>query len=128
MRQGGDIFDRLDNKPRRLQGRNGAFSTSAWSLYLDFYLFDPHFDGLFGRLLSRHLSGVRGTLAASLETARSRTRPAQRLTLQVGNSDHRVVEGCLDVDDGLGDVPSDFFSLWTDLSHFPKPRSLFRPL
>ena len=128
MRQRGDILNRLDNKTRRLEGRNGAFSTSAWSFHLDFYLFDPHFDGLLGRLLSSHLPGVRGTFAASLEATRSRARPAQRLTLQVGNSDHRVVEGCLDVDDGLGDVPSDFFSLWTDLSHFPKPRSLFRPL
>ena len=96
MRQRGDVFDRLDLQPGRLQGRDRAFPAAAGSLHLHVDFLDAELRRLFGRLLGGKLTGKRRALAASLEPARAGARPAERVALRVGDRHRRVVERRLD--------------------------------
>ena len=54
--------------------------------------------------LGRHLGGIGGGLAGTLETDVASRGPGQDLALLVGDGDDRVVEAGLDVGDAVGDV------------------------
>jgi len=124
VRQWGDVLDGLDDQPCCLKGCDRALAARPGSLHSDIDFLDTHFNRFFGGLLGRHLSRIGSTFTASLEAACPGTRPANRFTLQVRDRDHRIIEGRLNVDDRLGDVPSDLFTFWTNLSHVTKPRRL----
>src|SRR6202011_606066 len=70
-----------------------------------------HFQGahavflrLLGNVFGRDLRGIRGRLARTLETHRSRRRPGNGVALRVGDGDGRVVERRIHVRDAGGDV------------------------
>src|SRR5690606_1995745 len=52
---------------------------------------------LLGDILGGHLRRKRRGLARSLEALGSGRRPGNRIALSVGNGDHRIVEGRIDV-------------------------------
>src|SRR3546814_9432665 len=48
--------------------------------------------------------GIRRRLARALEALSARRRPGNGVALRVGDGDHRVVERCIHMRDGRGDV------------------------
>ena len=58
---------------------------------------DAKFRGFFSRLLRGALAGKRSALATSLESTRTRTCPAECVTLRVRNGHGGIVEGGPDV-------------------------------
>ena len=75
MRDGRNIFNRLDHKASLLQGSNCTLPTTAGTV--DFNVNFPHakFHGLFGGLLSGHLTSERRAFSAALKVAGSARRP-----------------------------------------------------
>ena len=84
VRQGRDVFNRLDLQPRRLQRRNGALAAAAGPFHLHVDFLHAELDGLLGHLLRRQLPGKGRALAASLETTSARARPTECLALGDG--------------------------------------------
>src|SRR5690606_1749234 len=73
------------------------FTAGAGALDFDFEGTDAMFGGLLARILGAHLRRVRGRFAAALEAHHAGARPGNRIALRVGDGDHRVVEGRVDV-------------------------------
>lgn len=115
MRNWGAIFDRLDRQTSGGQSGDRTFTTTARSVDLHVNFSQTELQSLFSSLLSCTLTGERSAFTASLEAASSGARPAQRVTLAIGDGHLGVVEGCLDMDNPLLNVTSRL-SLY-DLGH-----------
>ena len=120
MRKRRAIFDRLDFQAGRLQGRDGAFASSTWSLDFNVNFLNAKLSCLFGCLLRGTLARKRCTLTTSFEAACSRSRPTQGITLDVGDRDLGVIERCCDIRDPGRHIAasSSFFGFHLPLRHF----------
>jgi hypothetical protein len=126
MWQWGHILDGFHFQAGGFQSGDRTFATAAGAFDLHFDILDAKLLGLFSSLLSGTLTGKRGALAATLETARASARPTQRVTLGVGDCHGGVVEGRLDVSDHDRHVSTDRFLLdfrWFNLLGHCKPYS-----
>ncbi len=95
-----DVFDSRDLQSCVLQVQNGLFAAGAGAVDLDLDLDHARLAGLLGSVLGGASGGVGSALARALEVpALPGRRPRDRLAVGVGDGDHRVVEGRLDVRD-----------------------------
>ncbi len=92
--QGTHVFDRLHFEARRFEGGDGTLATTARALDSDFDIFDAKLTRLLGGLLCGTLTGKRRALSAALESTGAGTCPTERISLGVGDRDHRVVKSC----------------------------------
>ena len=100
------IPNRSDGKPCRLQGAQSRFTARAWPLYLDLESAHAMFHGLTPGILGRDLRSIRRRFARTLETLATRRRPRDRISLGVGDRDHRIVKGRIHMRCARGDVLS----------------------
>ena len=89
---------------RGLQRAKGRFTTRARSADLDLKRAHAVFLRLLGAIFGSDLRGERGRLARTLEALGTGRRPGNRIALRVGDGDHGVVEGRVDVRDARRDV------------------------
>lgn len=99
VRQRGNVFDRLNGKPGRLQRGNRTFATTAWPFDPNFNFFDAELRCFVGTLLGSALTCEGRALTATLEPRRTGTAPTQGVALGIGNGDGRIVERRFDVSD-----------------------------
>src|SRR3546814_16166821 len=69
----------------------------AGALDFDFQRADAMFGGLLAGVFGADLRRIGSRLAAALETHHAGARPGNRIALRVGDGDHRVVDGRVDV-------------------------------
>ncbi len=106
----GNVFDQLDIQTSRLQRSDCTFAARARSLHADFNISHAELGCLFSGLLGSTLSCERGALAASLESTRASTCPAERVALGIGDGHSCVVECGVNVSDPVADIaPNSFF-------------------
>ncbi len=106
MRNRRAIFDGFDVQSTGLQAGDSAFAAAAWTAHLNVDFFHAEFQGLFGHLLCRTLSGKRRALATSFETASSGASPAERFAFVVGDRHGRVVKAGVDMSNPKRHAPS----------------------
>ena len=104
MRQRRNVFDGFDGDTSCLQTGDGAFATGPRPLHSNFHFANAELRGPFGACFGSALRRERRTLAAALEADSTGSRPAEYLTVCVGDGDHRIVESGLDVCDGSTDI------------------------
>src|SRR5690606_29184518 len=84
-----------------VQGAHGGLTTGARALDLNVQVLEAVFLRGDASFLSGDLRGERGALAGAAETGTTRGRPAQGVTLAVGNGDDGVVERGMHVGDAV---------------------------
>ena len=104
VRQGRDVFDRLNLQASGFQRGDRTFAAAAGAFYFYVDVLHAKLARLFSHLLGSTLAGKRSALAASFEPARAGAGPTERVALGIGDRDHRVVEGRHDVGDCHGHV------------------------
>ena len=104
VRDGRDVLDERDLEARRGDGPERRLAARARALDHDHHRLEAVLHGLGGGVARRHLGGERRGLARALEAARAGRRPGQDVPGRVGDGDHRVVEGGVDVHDPVGHV------------------------
>src|SRR5579875_2722721 len=104
VRLRGDIGDRADLEPGRLQRPDRGLATRARALDEHVDLLQAVLLGLARRVLGSHLGGERRRLARALEAHVAGRGPADHVAHRVGDRDDRVVERALDVGLAHGDV------------------------
>ena len=109
VRNGRHVLDRLDIQTGRLQRRDGAFATTAGAFDPNVNFFHAILEGLFSRLLGRHLSGKWSALPAALEVARTAAGPAQSFALRVRDRYRRVVERRVNMGDPMRHITTNSF-------------------
>src|SRR5687768_9220775 len=97
VRQRGDVLDAGDLQSCVLDLEDRLLASGAGALDLDLDLDHPVLARLAGGLLRGASRGEGGALARALEADRPGRAPRDRLTVGVGDRDHRVVERRLDV-------------------------------
>ena len=108
MGNGRYVLDQLDGHTGRLQSRNCTLTSRTRTLHTYFQFFHTKLGRLLSGLLSGTLAGKWSTLATPFETARSGTRPTQRISLGVGDRDRGVVERGFHVSQRNRDVTTQF--------------------
>src|SRR6187401_2436013 len=104
VRNGRDVANGHDLQPAGLKRPESRLAAGARPRNLD--LDRPHamLHGGAPRLVGRHLRGIGSGLARPLETELPRRRPGDRVALNVGDGDHRVVERGMNMHHTRGDV------------------------
>src|SRR6266852_2100053 len=104
MRDGRDVRDRRHFETRRLKGADGGLAAGSRSLNEDLDLLEAVLHRAAGRRFGGDLGGKGRALARSLEALAAGAAPGEHVALGVGQRDHRVIEGGLDVCLAHGDV------------------------
>src|SRR5215831_7100907 len=104
VRNRGDVLDRADLQPGRLQRPDGGLPARARTLYEHVDLAHAVLHGPAGRGLGRHLRGERRGLARALESDLAGGGPGDDAPAGVGDRDDGVVERALDVGVPVSDV------------------------
>src|SRR5262245_15363909 len=104
VRNRGDVPDRRDLQPDRLQRSDGSLAARPRPPDVDFHLLQPELHRLARRVLRRRLGRERRALSRALEPGASRARPGHDVAHLVGERDDRVVEGRLHVGDAHTDL------------------------
>ena len=100
------VPNRSDGKPYRLQGAKSRFTARAWPLDLDLESAHPMFHGLTTGILGGHLGCIRCRFARTLEPLAAGRRPRDRITLRIGDRDHRIIKSRVHMRCARGDVLS----------------------
>lgn len=111
MRQRRHILDHPNRNSGSLQPGDRTLATRTRPFDTDFHF--PHSE-LLGAVcanFSGSLCSKRSAFSAPLEPNGSSCRPAQNLSIGIGNGDQCVIEGRLDVRNRLGNVTPDLFLL-----------------
>src|SRR5699024_6459608 len=111
VRLGGDVLDRADLQPGRLQRPDGGLPPGAGALDENLDLLHPVFLGAAGGSLGGHLGGEGCGLARALEAHLARGGPSDDATRRVGQRDDGVVEGRLDIGVAVGNILP-LFATW----------------
>ncbi len=104
VRQGRDVFDRLNFQASGFQRGDRTFAAAAGTFYFYVDVLHAKLARLLSHLLGSTLAGKRSALAASFEPARAGAGPTERVALGIGDRDRRVVEGRYDMGDSYGHV------------------------
>src|SRR5690606_15642435 len=104
VRNRGDVLDRADLEPGRLQRTDRGFPARARTLDEDVDLAHPMLLRAACGGLGSHLRGERSGLPRPLEPDLSGTGPGDHRAGRVGDAHNRVVEGALDVRVPVDDV------------------------
>src|SRR5215469_11568368 len=115
VRYGRNVADRSDGEADGLQRAQCRFTARAGSLDLDLERAHAVIHRLAAGVLGGDLRRVGRRLARALEAHGAGRRPGDRVALRVGDGDHRVVEGGVDVRHAGRDVLA--FAL-TDAGNF----------
>ena len=110
MRQGRDVLDGLDFQPSRLHGRDSTFAATTGAFDFHFHFLHTELDGLFSDLLRGQLPGKRSAFAATFESARTGTGPAQRITFIIGDGYRCIIERRSDVGHAHGYTATHLFT------------------
>lgn len=104
-----DILDQFDIQTSGLKSSNRTFSPTAWTL--DANLDVPHSKllSLLSSLLSGALTSKRSAFSRSFKTTCPSRRPAESITLGIGDCHRGVIERCVDVRDARVDIATDTF-------------------
>src|SRR5215469_878355 len=92
-----DVADRGDGETHRLERAQRGLATRTRALDFDLERTHAVIHRLAARVFGGDLRGVWRRLARSLESHGARRRPGNGVALRVGDGDHRVVEGGVDV-------------------------------
>src|SRR5690349_13270175 len=95
VRQRRHVFDSEDLQTGILDLKHRLLTTGAGAFYFDLDFNHAMLACFAGRFFSCATGGERGALAGTLEANSASRRPGDRLTIGVGDGDHRVVEGRL---------------------------------
>src|SRR5690606_27916365 len=101
---GRDVADRRDVEAGSLEGAQRRFTTRTGAANFDLEGLHAVFLRLLGSIFRGNLGSIRGRLARALEAHNARRGPRNRVALHVGDGDHGVVEGGVDVGNTGGDV------------------------
>src|SRR5215831_20242435 len=104
VRNRGDVLDRADLEPGRLQRPDGGLPARARTLHEHVNLAHAVLHGPAGGGLSGHLRGERRGLARALESHLPGRRPGNDAAAGVGDRDYGVVERALDMGVPVSDV------------------------
>src|SRR3546814_15054013 len=88
----------------RLQRAQRRLAARTRTLHLDLEGAHAMLGGPLAGRVGSDLRGIRRRLARALEALAARRRPGNGVALRVGDGDHRVVERCIHMRDGRGDV------------------------
>src|SRR5688500_18675839 len=88
----GDVLDRADRQPGRLQRLDRRLAPGSGSLDTDVNALDAQVQRLLGAVLGRYLGRERSRLLRALEAAFAGRPPRDRVALHVADRDERVVE------------------------------------
>jgi hypothetical protein len=98
------IPNRSDRKPYCLQGAQSRFTARARPLDLDLESAHAMFHGLTTGILGGHLGSIGCRFARTLEPLAAGRRPRDRITLRIGDRDHRIIKSRIHMRCALGDV------------------------
>src|SRR5580658_500364 len=101
---GRDVLDADNLDPRRGERPDGGLAARTRPPHEDVHLAHAVLHGAPGAGLGGQLGGEGRRLAGALEAHVAGRGPGQHVALGVGDGDHGVVEGALDVRDAVGDV------------------------
>ena len=93
MRHRGDIDDFGHDDTGVVDGADRGLTTGARTLDISLHFAEPRIESGLGSVLGSHLGGIRRVLLGTAETALTRRRPGDNLTLGVGEADDHIIEG-----------------------------------
>ena len=94
MRYRGNIRDRFDLQPHRLDSANGILAARSGTSDDHIHFLDAHCLGSLDGLFSRQAGSEGCALAGSFETHRTSATPTKGVSIRVGYGHDRIVEGC----------------------------------
>src|SRR5690606_21574757 len=98
------VADRGDHETSSLQSAKSRFTAGTRTANFDFQRLHAVLLSLLGAVFSSDLGSKRGRLARTLEALGTSRRPGNGVALCVGDGDHRVVEGGIDVGNARRDI------------------------
>src|SRR5262245_27684014 len=104
VRNRGDVSNRRDLQPDRLQRSDGSLTARPRTPDVDFHLLQPELHCLARRVLRGRLGRERRALSRALEPGASCARPGHDVAHLIGERDDGVVEGRLHVGDAHTDL------------------------
>ena len=100
MGNGGHVLDEGDFQAHGLQGADGGLTTGAGALDVHLHGLQPVLHGGLCSRLGGGLSGEGSGFTGTTEAQAARGGPAQGVAAHIGHSDHGVVEGGADMNNG----------------------------
>ena len=93
----GHVYDFGDLDPCTMEGTDSRLTSVAWALDEDLHLTQTEVVSDLSTVLRSHLSGIGGILLGATEAHLTGRRPADDLTVVVGQGDDDVIERRMDV-------------------------------
>ena len=97
MRNGSDVFDRVDFHTDGGDTADGGITTGSRSVDPDFHILHAESFGFLRGIGGDHLSGISRALAGSLESVLAGAGPAKDIPVKIGEGNLGVVEGGVNI-------------------------------